>query len=105
LIDLGFHQAASKCLWEYNRCRFRAIKENAVAGGTSRVDYVVLVDNHEMVLVEAKSPSVMKKVGELLPTRGFELTWVSRRSLVPKILTKVSVLFPFSCNTSFNKYV
>ena len=34
--------------------------------GSSKVDYIVLVNSEPKVLVEAKSPSVMKKVSELL---------------------------------------
>jgi hypothetical protein len=52
------------------------------------------VDGQDETFVEAKSPSVMKKVGELLPPRGIELTWARGQSLVRKILAKVSTPFP-----------
>ena len=35
---------------------FRTLKENMVEGGSSKVDYVGLVNDNEGVLVEAKSP-------------------------------------------------
>lgn len=59
------------------------------------VDYVALVDDEEKLLCEAKSPSVMKKFGDLLSERGFELEWIPSSSLVRKILGKVSTLCIF----------
>lgn len=72
---------------------YRLVHEHRVEGGSSKVDFVVLADDRFTVLVEAKSPSVMRKVGDLLPPRGFELKWHQRQSLLPKILSKVSTLF------------
>lgn len=43
----------------------------------------------------------MKKAGELLPPCGIELKWVCGQSLVPKILSKVSALFPVRYNICF----
>ena len=74
--------------------------EDSVEGGRSKVDYVALVDDEPKALCEAKSPSVMKKVGELLPQRGIQLTWVSGLSLVPKLLSKVNGLL-LSATTLF----
>ena len=65
------------------------------------MDYNALVDDKPTALLEAKSPSVMKKVSELLPPRGIELKWVCRQSLVPKILSKVGALFPVHFNICF----
>ena len=97
MLDKGFFEATRKCL---GRCspgpyRFRTATEQSVEGGSSKVDYVALVNDEPKALVEAKPPSVMKRVGELLPLRGIELKWVCGQSLVPKILSKVSVLFRF----------
>jgi hypothetical protein len=89
LLDKGFFVAARKCLWEYDRSIFETTKENMVKGATSKVDYVVLVDNEPKGLCEAKPPSVMEKVGNSLPPRGIELKWVPGQPLVPKILAKV----------------
>ena len=50
------------------------------------------MNDESKALLEANSPSVMKKVGELLPPRGIELVY--GQSLVTKILSKVSALFP-----------
>ena len=93
MLDKGFFVAARKCLWEYDLSIFETTKENVVEGATSKVDYVVLVDNKPKGLCEVKSPSVMKKVGNSLPPHGIELKWVRGQPLVPKILAKVSTLF------------
>ncbi|KIM76170.1 hypothetical protein PILCRDRAFT_98772 [Piloderma croceum F 1598] len=61
------------------------------AVGGSKVDYVELVDNELKVLCEAKSPSVMKKVDELLPSHGIQLKWVHGQPLVPRILAKATL--------------
>jgi hypothetical protein len=45
----------------------------------------------------------MKEVGELLPLRGIELKWVRGQSLVPKILSEASVLFPVCYNICFKE--
>ena len=63
----------------------------------------MLVDDERKVLSEAKSPSVMKKAGNLLPSRGIELKWVCCQSLVPKIPAEVSTIFPVGYNISFKE--
>lgn len=80
-------------MWEYDQSRFKATRKHLADTGGSKVDYIVLVNGEPNVLVDAKSPSVMKKVGELLPSHGIELRWVRRQPLVAKILAKVSTLF------------
>jgi hypothetical protein len=67
------------------------ITEPPAEGGSSKVDYVMRVNDADKVLVEAKSPSVMNRLGELLPRHGIELTWVHGQTLVPKIFAKVSM--------------
>ncbi|KAF8227898.1 hypothetical protein L208DRAFT_1067652, partial [Tricholoma matsutake] len=94
LLGKGLFEATRRCLGEYDQSYFEPAKEQLVEGGSSKVDYDALVNGEPKALLEAKSPSVMKKVGELLPPRGIELKWVSRQSLVPKILSKGSALFP-----------
>lgn len=69
-----------------------AVSEQSVKGCRSRVDYIALVDKEPKALVEAKSPSVMKKAGELLPPHGIELKWDHNPGLIPKILSKASAL-------------
>ena len=98
---MGFFQATRRCLGECGPYHFQTAKEHSVEGGSSQVDYNALVNDESMVLVEARSPSVMKKVGELLPPHGIELKWVCGQSLVPKILSKVSALFPVRHNIHF----
>ncbi len=91
------------CLVVYGRHCLEADMENSVEDGSSKVDYVLLVDDRESALCEAKSPSVMHKVGELLPERGIELTWCRGQSLIPRIFTKVRTPSPISYNTGFKK--
>jgi hypothetical protein len=104
LLDKGFFVAVRKCLAEYGGYRFETAVEDLVEGGSSKVDYVALADDRRMALCEAKSPSVMKKVGQLLPARGIELSWIpASQSLVRRILTKVGTLFSINYNVGPNK--
>ena len=96
---MGVYSAAHGCLSVYGGHGFVTNKENTVEGGTSKVDYVLLVDDNKLALCEAKSPSVMHKVGEELPERGFKLDWIRGQTLIPKIFTKVSTRSPISYNT------
>ena len=48
--------------------------EKVTDRGGSKVVYVIQADGEDKALVEAKSPSVMKKVAQLLPQNGIELT-------------------------------
>ena len=47
--------------------------EQKVAVARPAVDYYVLINGEPVALVEAKSPRVMDKLGELLPRKGFEM--------------------------------
>ena len=75
---MGVGQAARRCLASYGEYDFRTDKGKSVQEGSSRV---AMVDGSSMVLSEAKSPSLMKKVGNLLPERGIKLEWIPSRSL------------------------
>jgi hypothetical protein len=88
----GFFDATRRCLGKYNQYRFETTFEHSVQGARSKVDYLAVVDGEARALCDAKSPSVMKKAGELLPRRGIELKWVTGQTLLPKLLSKVSVL-------------
>ena len=103
MLQTGVFNAAHACLFEYGHHRFHSDEENYSEGGTSKVDYVLLVGDDKPALCEVKSPSVMHRVGELLPERGIELTWCRGQSLIPKIFTKVSTPSPISYNTGFKK--
>jgi hypothetical protein len=94
LLNIGFLDAAQKCLSICGDDTFEPLHDASVKGGSSKVDYVALVGGEERALIEAKSPSVMRRLGELLPDLGFTLTWQnnSSESLEQKILTNVSTL-------------
>jgi hypothetical protein len=94
LLDKGFFVAARKCFWGYDQSIFKTTSEHLAERGGSKVDYVALVDNKPMGLCETKSPSVMKNVCGSLPSHGTELKWFHGQPLVPKILSKLSMLFP-----------
>jgi hypothetical protein len=89
LLDVGVCEAARGCLFVYGHHRFD-VSVNSIEGGTSKVDYLVVVDNSKVALCEAESPSIMHSVGEELPERGIELAWSRGQSLTPKVLTKAS---------------
>ena len=101
LLNNGLFEATRRCLGECGPYRVKTAKEQSVDGVSSKVDYDVLVNDESKVLLEAKSPSVMKKVGELLPPRGIELKWDCGQSLVPKILSKTSAMFLIRHNICF----
>jgi hypothetical protein len=92
LLITGVYEAARKCLAAYGGYSLNT-KEDSIQGGSSVVVVVVTVDRTMIVLCEVKSPSVMKKVGELLPPRGIELKWTRGQSFIQNILSKVSMVF------------
>ncbi|KAH8982584.1 kinase-like domain-containing protein [Lactarius akahatsu] len=50
-----------------------------------------MVDDKRVVLVEAKSPSVMKAVGDSLPEHTVELDWTPGGDLVSRVLLKAAL--------------
>ena len=104
-MDKGVLQALPPCLWVYGEYSFRTKLECLADEGNSRVDYVLQVNGEDKVLVEAKSPSVMRSVRDLLPPRGIELTWARRQTLVQKILAKVSTPFSSPTTLALKKYM
>jgi hypothetical protein len=92
-------------LWAYGQHFLEIDEEKAAEGGSSKVGYVLQVDDERKILVELASPSVMKKVGDLLPRKGIELTWARDQSLLPKILAKVSTLLSSPTALTLMKYV
>ena len=85
LLDLGVFNAMARCLWEYDRSKFRMPHEQRVGGVTSAVGFHILVNNKHVALVEAKSPSVMNKLGELLTQNAFKMRW--QQTTFPSLLT------------------
>ncbi|KAH9015000.1 hypothetical protein EDB84DRAFT_1277475, partial [Lactarius hengduanensis] len=89
LLDKGFLQAASYCLNLYNGHKFVLRREDPV--GQDRVDFTGLVGNTPVVLVEAKSLSVMVMVCNLLLSCGIKLKWAPKRPLAENILQKAAL--------------
>jgi hypothetical protein len=47
----------------------------------------------------------MNNIGGLLPQNGMELTWTSGQTFVPKMITRVSMLFSSPTKLAFKKYM
>ncbi|KAH9037233.1 hypothetical protein EDB85DRAFT_1861475 [Lactarius pseudohatsudake] len=90
LLDRGFFPAAAVCLRAYGRYRFKNTMEH-VELGLSKVDYLGMVDDKRVVLVEANSPSVMKAVGDSLPEHTVKLNWTPGGDLVSRVLLKAAL--------------
>jgi len=92
-LALGVFKATTTCLWLFDQSvAFQVLPEQTVEGAGSIVDFHALVNRGLIALVEAKSPKVMHKLGELLPRNAFEMRWTSGSSnLVSKIFSKVGV--------------
>ncbi|KAH9039908.1 hypothetical protein EDB84DRAFT_1577092 [Lactarius hengduanensis] len=90
LLDRGFFPVAAVCLRAYGRYRFENTMEH-VERGLSKVDYLGMVDDKRVVLVEANSPSVMKAVGDSLPEHTVKLNWTPGGDLVSRVLLKAAL--------------
>ncbi|KAH8976702.1 hypothetical protein EDB92DRAFT_1810674 [Lactarius akahatsu] len=90
ILDKGFFPAAAFCLEAYGGYLFTNTVEH-VERGLSKVDYLGMVDDKRVVLVEAKSPSVMKAVGDSLPEHTVELNWTPGGDLVSRVLLKAAL--------------
>ncbi|KAH9004927.1 hypothetical protein EDB86DRAFT_2796383 [Lactarius hatsudake] len=90
LLSHGCFEAVTDCLGAYGRHEFYVTEEHTEQG-LSRVDHLVTVDDKRAVLIEAKSPSVMRAVYDSpLPTHAFKLNWRPNQSLVLKVLLKAA---------------
>jgi hypothetical protein len=90
LLTLGVFNASTHCLWQYHRCKFDILPKQKGEVGKSIVDFHALVDGKLVALVEAKSPTMMIKLGELLPQNAFEIRWTTgSTSLVSLVFSKV----------------
>ena len=76
----------------YDGSTLLTAREKSIAGGGSKVDYTLLVGDEPMVLVDAKSPSVMKRLGDLLlQPQVIEFNWLRNEPPERKLLQKVSI--------------
>jgi hypothetical protein len=105
LLNKGVLQALPFCLWVYGEYSCQKEPELPADEGTSKVDYVLQVNNEDNVLLEVESPSVIRRVRDLLPPRGIELTWARSQTLVQKILTKVSMRLLSPTALALKKYM
>ena len=86
--------AADICLQSYGGYGFAVTNEHVVQD-CAQVDYCGSICNQELdqevVLVEAKPPWVMMKMGNLLPAHGIKLGLAPNLPLVPRIFNAVSL--------------
>ncbi|KAH9042056.1 hypothetical protein EDB85DRAFT_1857198 [Lactarius pseudohatsudake] len=90
LLSHGCFETVTDCLGTYGGYQFYPIEEHAERG-LSKVDHLVMIDDKRAVLVEVKSPSAMKVVGNLLPTDALKLDWYPHQSLVSNFLLKAAL--------------
>jgi hypothetical protein len=91
LLFLGVFKAAAQCLGEYDQSEFEAVfEQKAEVAAKSIVDFHVQVNDKLVALVEAKSPTVMNKLGESLPQNPFKIRWTAgSSSLLSRVFSKV----------------
>jgi hypothetical protein len=101
LLEKGVLNAAPVCLQLFGYI-FEFQSQLRHPGTCSLVDFVgSLVGDQDVdiVLCEAKSPSVMRQVSDALPQEGVELKWDPGDSIIMrKVLNNVNVVFPVACN-------
>jgi hypothetical protein len=94
LLEHGVFLAAGECLWQYDQLKFRTRVEQKVEGVRSVVDFHALVEGKLVAVVEAESPNVMDRLGELQTQSAFEVRWTAGSgSLVSRIFSKVGLGF------------
>ena len=92
MLAVGVFKAAARCLWQYDRSKFKKTAEQKVVGAKSAVDFHILVNDNFVTLVEAKSPTVMNKLSELLPENAFKIRWTAgSTNLVSLVFSKVGI--------------
>jgi hypothetical protein len=93
LLIMGVHLALRRFMQIYNPERRVACRDQPRSGQSlSRVDWAVFVDDEDCILVEAKSPTVMRAISEILPPIGAHLQWREGGGFLARIFLKV---FPF----------
>ena len=90
-MNAGVLKAAAYCSQEISGDEAYFDPEHKASEGLSKVDYLGVLGEKPVVLVEAKSPTVMKVLGESLPPHGITLKWLAGETLVPRIFQKVGI--------------
>ena len=92
LLDFGVFKAAADCLFRYDQSDFEIRLQQRVEGTRTVVDFHALVDDKLVAVVEAESPTMMIKLGELLPQNAFKIRWTTgSTSLVSLLFSKAGV--------------
>lgn len=94
LLEHGVFSATQECLLQYGQLEFSTELEQGVEEAKSIVDFHALVEDKIVAVVEAKSPKVMHRLGELQTQNAFEVRWTSGSgNLVSQIFSKVGLGF------------
>ncbi|KAH9175245.1 hypothetical protein EDB89DRAFT_1903808 [Lactarius sanguifluus] len=78
-------------IWSTNRNEYTALRTPWNTSSEVSLDYLGMVDDKRVVLVEAKSPSVMKAVGSSLPEHTVKMDWTPSGDLVSRVLLKAAL--------------
>lgn len=81
--------------------RFKLGKENSVEGGTSRVDYVLLVDDGESGFYVRQNRISHAQSWQFITAVRHRV--IVGSCLIPRIFAEVSTRFPISYNSYFNE--
>ena len=88
-MNAGVLKAAAYCSQEISGDGAYFHPEHKANEGLSKVGYLGTSGGKPVVLVEAKSPTVMKVMSESLPPHGITLKWLAGGALIPRIFQKV----------------
>ena len=88
-MNAGVLKAVAYCSQEISGDEAYFDSEHKGREGLSKANYVGMLGEKPVVLVEAKSPTVMKVMGESLPPHGISLKWLAGETLVPRIFQKM----------------
>jgi hypothetical protein len=61
-----------------------------------KVDMTILVNGIRRILLEAKSPTIMEHIRNILPLHGMKLRWEPGGSLLSKVFLKVNSYLPIT---------
>lgn len=105
LLETGVLKAAGFCSQVISEANGAFFQLEHFATEDSDYSYVGNLGGKTVILIEAKSPSIMKKMSESLPVhRRIKLNWGTDEPLTSRILQKVST-HVFKHNTNLdNQY-
>jgi hypothetical protein len=93
LLAVGVERALARCAEVYDpqldvECKYKT----RYGSSLSQVDTAIFVNNVHHILQEAKSPTVMEAIRNILPHHGVDLRWATGGTLLMKVFLKVTYL-------------